>query len=116
MPNEIPVIFYNSSNYGYHIIIKNLAEELERQYEYLGENTEKYNNFFVPLEKEIKKVDKVGNENIITITYKVQFIDSARFKASLFSNLVDNFAKGIYKIKCKGRDCFFEYENVNNNL
>ena len=31
----------------------------------------------------------------------MQFIDSARFMASLLSNLVDNFGEGIKKIKCK---------------
>ena len=31
------------------------------------------------------------------------------------SSLVDNFADGIYKIKCKDYDCFLEYENVEDN-
>ena len=29
VPNEIPVAFHNSSNYGYHFIIKELANEFE---------------------------------------------------------------------------------------
>ena len=32
------------------------------------------------------------------------------------SNLVDNLAKGIHKIKCKDCDCFLEYESVKDNL
>ena len=42
VPNEIPVVFQNGSNYYYHFIIKELANEFERQFECLGENTEKY--------------------------------------------------------------------------
>ena len=39
---EIPEDFHNRSNYDYHFIIKELAEEFERQFECLGENKEKY--------------------------------------------------------------------------
>ena len=54
--------------------------------------------------KEIrKKVDKVGNGDIITISYKIRFIDSAGFIASPLSNFVDNFAERIRKTQCK--DC-----------
>ena len=34
--------------------------------------------------------------------------------ASLLSNLVDNLAEEVHKIKCK--DCFLEYESVKGNL
>ena len=54
--------------------------------------------FHIPIEKEITKIDKDGNESAATISYKIRFIDSARFMASLLSNLVDNLAKGIHKI------------------
>ena len=36
--------------------------------------------------------------------------------ASLLSNLVDNLAERIHKIKCKDCDCFLEYESVKGNL
>ena len=45
MPHEIPVVFHNGSNYDYHFIIKELANEFQRQFEYLGENTKKVLNF-----------------------------------------------------------------------
>ena len=35
------------------------------------------------------------------ISYKVQFIDSARFMADSLPNLVNNLFEGIYRIKCK---------------
>ena len=47
VPNEIPVVFHNNgSNYDYHYIIKEFANELEEQFECLAENTEKYKTFF----------------------------------------------------------------------
>ena len=36
--------------------------------------------------------------------------------ASSLSNLVDNLAERIHKIKCKDCDCFLEYESVKSNL
>ena len=46
----------------------------------------------------------------------MKFFDSARFMASSLSNLVDNHAKGIHKIKCQDCNCFLEYEIVKENL
>ena len=86
LPNEIPVIFHNGSIYDYHFIIKILANEFEGQFECLGENTEKYKTFSVPIEKEITKIDKDGNESVVTISDKIKFIDSARFMATSLSN------------------------------
>ena len=36
--------------------------------------------------------------------------------SSSLSNLVDNLAEGIHKIKCKDCDCFLEYESVKDNM
>ena len=36
-----------------------------------------------------------------TISYKLQFIASARFMGSSLSNLVNNLPEGIHKIRCK---------------
>ena len=46
---EIPVIIYHGSKYDYHFIIKELAEEFKGQFECLGENTEKYITFSIPI-------------------------------------------------------------------
>ena len=43
-------------------------------------------------------------------------IDSARFMKSLLSNLVDNLANGIHKIKYKDCDCFLEDQSAKYNL
>ena len=42
------------------LIIKKLAEEFEKQFSCLGESTEKYINFTVPIEKEVTRIDKNG--------------------------------------------------------
>ena len=47
--------FDNGPNYDYHFIIKELANKSQGKFECLGENTEKYKNFFVTIEKEITK-------------------------------------------------------------
>ena len=71
IPKEIPVVFHNGSTYDYHFIIKELAEEFEGEFECLGENTEKYITFSVPIKKEITKKDKNGNDKITKISYKI---------------------------------------------
>ena len=55
---------------------------LQGQFECLGENSEKYITFSVPIKKEL--------DNGKTVTYKLKFIDSFRFMSTLMSKLVDN--------------------------
>ena len=90
MPKEIPVVFHSGSIYDYHFIIRELAEELEGEFECLGENTEKYITFSVPIKKAITKKDKNKNDKITKISYKIKFIDSFRFMATTLSNGLHN--------------------------
>ena len=105
---EIPIVFHNGSTYDYHFIIKELAKEFEGQFECLGENTEKYITFSVPIKKEL--------DNGKTITYKLKFIDSFRFMSTSLSNLVDNLCE-IYCKKCrdKSRKSECEFKRLKNN-
>ena len=64
---EILVVLHDGCNYDQHFIIKELTEEFEQQFEWLGGNTEKYITFSVPI------------KNGKTITSKIIFIDSAKF-------------------------------------
>ena len=59
MPNGISVVFHNRSNYDYHSIIKELANEFERQFECLVENNEKYKTFSVPTKRKLQKSMKM---------------------------------------------------------
>ena len=53
IPKGIPVVFHNGSTYDYHYIIKKLARESNGNFDYLGENTEKYITFSVLIKKEL---------------------------------------------------------------
>ena len=96
IPKEIPIVFHNCSTYDYHFIIKELVKELDGNFECLGENTEKYITFSVPIKK------KIENE-YIEITYKIKCIDSYRFMTTSLSKLVDNLAEDIHGDHCA--DC-----------
>ena len=100
IPKEIPVVFHNGSTYDYHFIIKELAEEFEGEFECLGENTEKYITFSVPIKKEITKTDKNGNDKITKISSKIKFIDSYRFMSTSLSNLITNLSEGLHNYMC----------------
>ena len=51
VPKQIPIAFYDGSNYDYHFITKELAEEVKKQFTWSGENTEKNITFTFPIEK-----------------------------------------------------------------
>ena len=103
-PQEIPVKFHNGSKYDYHFIIKELAEKFKREFDCLGENTEKYISFSVQIKKE--------HNNGVTIRYKIKFIDTCRFMPSKLSNLVDNLSE-INNEDCK--TCI-ERKKLNHNV
>ena len=101
IPKEIPVVFHNGSTYDYHFVIKELAEEFEGEFECLGENTEKYITFSVPIKKEIIKKDTYCNDT--KISYKIKFIDSCRFMSTSLSNLVSDLSEELQSDECT--DC-----------
>ena len=45
-------------DYEYNFIVKELVEEFEGQLTCLGENTEKYITFSVPIENEVTRIEK----------------------------------------------------------
>ena len=75
-----------------------LPEEFKKQFTCLGENTEKYINFTVPIEKEVTRIKKNGEEVIKNVSYILRFIDSTRFMVSSLSKLVNNLSEGIHRI------------------
>ena len=84
------------------------------------------------MKKEITRIDKDGEEITKNISYILQFIDSPKFMASSFWNLVNNLPEGLHRIKCKlGHDdkkyetcgikykychCFLKYTNFKDDL
>ena len=104
IPKEIPIVFHNGSTYDYHFIIKELVKEFDGNFECLGENTEKYITFTVPIKKEIKNKNK-----IIEITYKIKLIDSYRFMSTSLSKLVDKLSEGNHNNRCVDCKSFLDY-------
>ena len=102
-------MFHNGSTYDYHFIIKELAEEFEGEFECLGENTEKYITFSVPIKKEITQKDQNGNDKITKISYKIKFIDSYRFMSTSLSNLVSNLSEGLHNDWCIDYKSYLDY-------
>ena len=90
-PKEILVVFHYGSKYDCHFIINQLEKEFDDRLECLGENTEKYITFSVPIKKEL--------DNNKTVTYKLKFIDSFRFMSTSLSSLADNLSE-IYRKEC----------------
>ena len=107
VPKEIPIVFHNGSTYDYHFIIKELVKEFEGNFECLGENTEKYITFSVPIKKKIENKD-------LEITYKIKFIDSYRFISSSLSKLVDNLSERIHNNKCANCESCLDYVKTKN--
>ena len=85
VPKKNFVVIHNGSTYYYHFIVKQLAGELKGQFEWLGENKEKYITFSVPIKKEYN--------NGKTTTYKIKFVDSYRFMQSKLSGFADNLSE-----------------------
>ena len=113
----------------YHKIV---SKNILNQFICLRENTEKYLTSPVSIEKEITRIDKNDEKITKIISYILQFIESARFLASLLSSPVNNLAEWILKIKCKrkhndkkfatsgikyeGCDRFIEYTDFKGDL
>ena len=105
VPKEIPIVFHNGSTHDYHFIIKELVKEFEGNFDCLGEKTEKYIAFSVPIKKKIEN-------KVLEITYKIKFIDSYRFMASSLSKLVNNLSEAIHNNKCS--DCGSNLDDIKN--
>ena len=74
---------------------------MKKQFTCLGENTGKYITVTVPIEKEITRNYKNGEEFKKNASYILQFIDIAGFMAISSSIPVNNLSKEIHRIKCK---------------
>ena len=80
VPKKIPVLIHNGSAYDWHFIMKYLPEEIKGDFECLGENTEKYITFSIPIKKEVNNDDDGDKKKKRKkITHKLNFIDSYRF-------------------------------------
>ena len=81
-------------NYCYHFIIK----DFDGEFNFLEGNTEKYKTFSVPIEIEVTRVGKNGEEITNTISYRLQFIDSVRFVIAHYQILLIILLKEFIKL------------------
>ena len=118
VPKKFPIYFHNGSNYDYNFIIKELAEEFEKQFICLGKKAKKYISFTVPIEEEVTRIDTnwEKKKNTKNIYHIIQFIDSARFMANLLQNLVNNLSERVHRIKWKFGYDDKKCENVELNI
>ena len=90
---DIPVVIHSGSNYDFHLIIQELAEEFRAEIQCIPEDKEKYKSFSIPIMyKECKNWK---------IPYKLRFIDSNKFMMGLLENHVNNLSQ-LYD--CNGSD------------
>ena len=80
----------------------------------LGENTEKFIIFSVPIKNKTIKKDKDGNHEIIEILFKIKFIDSFRFMSRSLSKFVNNLSEGVHNDKRTNCKCYLDYKSIKN--
>ena len=76
---------------------------MKKQFTCLGESTDKYITFAIPIEKGVSRIDQNGERITKNIPCILQLIDSTRFVASSLWNLINNLSQAINKIKYKYR-------------
>ena len=91
MAKKIPTVSHNVE----------LAEEFKKQFTCLGENAEKYITFTVSIKTEVRRIDKIEEKITKSISYILQFIDSARFMSISLSNFVNILPESVHRTKCK---------------
>ena len=92
-------------------MIKELEKKFGRESNCLGEITEKYKTFSVPRTREEKRIDKYEKEIRKTSSYKLQFIDSARYMIYKFSNR--NIRSHILLLRKGVCECMDDWEKFN---
>ena len=93
LQKQIPIVIHNCSTYDDHFIIKQLPEEFEGKFKCLGENTEKYITYLLPIKKEVANdVYDDDGEKKKTTEYRLRFVDRFRVMPAKLSNLNDNLS------------------------
>ena len=79
VPKEISLVSHNGSNYDYYFKINELAEEFEKQFTCLVENTKKYITFLDLTQNKFTSINKNGAQITKIIFCRLRFTGSARF-------------------------------------
>ena len=104
MPKKISIIIHNCSTYDDDFIIKQLPEKFEGKFKCLGENTEEYITYSVPIKKEVANDDDHDDDDDDDdddgkFCWWLSFADSCRLIMGKLSDLADNLS-GIHNKEC----------------
>ena len=92
VPKEISIVFHKRSNYDYYFIIKEVAEEFEKQFTCLRENTENTQPFQFQYKKKLQELIKWRKNQKNHILKRLQLIDRTTFMGSSLSDLANHLA------------------------
>ena len=86
-------MFHNESTYDYHFIIKELVKEFEGNFECLGESTEKYITFSVPIKKKIENKDlERKNEKLLLKCFSCDSYYEKKFNKELIKKFKSTYS------------------------
>ena len=91
---DIFVVIHNGTNYDFHLITKELAEEFRTEIQCIPEDKEKYKSFSIPI------MYKECND--YTIPYNLRFIDSNKFMMGSLDSHVNNLSE-LYSCNCSNK-------------
>ena len=74
LSKETPAAFHNGLNYDYRFILKGLAEEFEKKFSCLVENTQKYKSLSVLIEREVKRIDRFREKITKTLSCRLKLL------------------------------------------
>ena len=100
MPKKNLIIIHNRSTYDDDFIIKQLPEKFEGKFKCLGENTEEYITYSVPIKNEVANDNDHDDDDDGKFCWWLSFVDSCRLMLDKLSDLVDNLS-GIHDKECK---------------
>ena len=110
VPREIFIVYHKRFNYYYNFIVKELAEECEKNFTCLGGNAEKYKTFTVTIEEQVIRTDKMENKSQKPYIAVYNLLTAQVFLPRSVSNLVNNLAEKIHKVKYKSLCCNKNYQ------
>ena len=96
---DIPVVIHNGSNYGFHLIIKELAKEFTEEINCIPEDKEKCKSFSIPIK--YKSVTSSSGEDY-EVPLNLRFIDSNKFLMGSLDNHVNNLSE-LYDCNCSDK-------------
>ena len=88
---DIPALIHNGSNYDFHLIIKELAEEFKNEMHCIPADKENYKAFSIPI------INKTVDE--YEIPANLRFIDSNKLMLGSLDNHVNNLSE-LYVCNC----------------